>query len=578
MAEQMKIQIGADVSGAVSGLNQVAAATGKTTSALNKLPKSSNEATQSLVNLSRVAQDAPYGFIGIANNLNPLLESFQRLKASTGTTGGALKELGKSLTGAGGIGLAIGVVSSLLVVFGDRLFGASKAAKAAEDAAKKLGEGIASSAAKLTVLVGIVQNVNASYEDKQKALQAINQEYGKYLTNLQSEKVTLENVELAYDAIIDKMIRQAVVKGIQDQITESVTKTASAIVQLEINQKKITQAQNKKNESDRQLIDVTKQTDGIIRDGNLAYINREQVLSKTTKGQFDYAIEVRKLTESLKSQLSPLLQLTDKYSDLDIALSKGIKIKVNAKKADFSFKFPEDEFIEIPEINIKPNPKLREDFEKQIFEQLQTDEDIKIPVGSTIELEQADKAQKEFEKNFDAFASNINSSITNSLQDLVAGAAEGIGEVLTGGNLGDVFKGFANIIGSGLQAIGKQLINVAVLAKITQKALKTLFTNPGLALATGIALIAAGSALKNALGKGISGRKSGGPISGGTPYIVGEDGPELIVPSSSGRVINNASMRSISSGNFGGNVTFEIEGQKLVGVLSRANNYNLRNV
>src|SRR3954467_2548818 len=33
--------------------------------------KSSATAGQSLTNLSRIAQDAPYGFIGIANNINP---------------------------------------------------------------------------------------------------------------------------------------------------------------------------------------------------------------------------------------------------------------------------------------------------------------------------------------------------------------------------------------------------------------------------------------------------------------------------------------------------------------------------
>ena len=42
--------------------------------ALDKSRKHTGAATQSLINLSRVAQDAPFGFTGIANNLNPLLE------------------------------------------------------------------------------------------------------------------------------------------------------------------------------------------------------------------------------------------------------------------------------------------------------------------------------------------------------------------------------------------------------------------------------------------------------------------------------------------------------------------------
>jgi hypothetical protein len=81
----------------------------------------SNQAINALGNVSRVAQDASYGFMGIANNLNPLFESFQRLQASSGGTGNALKQMGAALTGPAGIGLAIGVVSSLIVSFGDEL-------------------------------------------------------------------------------------------------------------------------------------------------------------------------------------------------------------------------------------------------------------------------------------------------------------------------------------------------------------------------------------------------------------------------------------------------------------------------
>jgi hypothetical protein len=85
--------------------------------AMGNTAKRSGDATQSLINLSRVAQDAPYGFIGIANNINPLLESFQRLQKESGSTGNALKSLAGGLIGAGGLGLAVGIASSLLVTY-----------------------------------------------------------------------------------------------------------------------------------------------------------------------------------------------------------------------------------------------------------------------------------------------------------------------------------------------------------------------------------------------------------------------------------------------------------------------------
>ena len=39
-------------------------------------------------------------------------------------------------------------------------------------------------------------------------------------------------------------------------------------------------------------------------------------------------------------------------------------------------------------------------------------------------------------------------------------------------------------------------------------------------------------------------KADGGPVSGGSPYIVGERGPELFVPGQSGQVVSNDNMRS----------------------------------
>lgn len=97
--------------GTISGIKTQMAGVGKPTA----------DATNALSNLSRVAQDAPYGFIGIANNLNPLLESFQRLTAKTGSTTDALKAMAAGLVGPAGIGLALGAISSLAVTFSDEI-------------------------------------------------------------------------------------------------------------------------------------------------------------------------------------------------------------------------------------------------------------------------------------------------------------------------------------------------------------------------------------------------------------------------------------------------------------------------
>ena len=62
----------------------------------------------------------------------------------------------------------------------------------------------------------------------------------------------------------------------------------------------------------------------------------------------------------------------------------------------------------------------------------------------------------------------------------------------------------------------------------------------------GVSNLSAPSTINNPLGDltgiGVSYRAAGGPVTGGTPYIVGEKGPELFMPGRSGTVIPNSSL------------------------------------
>jgi hypothetical protein len=53
---------------------------------------------------------------------------------------------------------------------------------------------------------------------------------------------------------------------------------------------------------------------------------------------------------------------------------------------------------------------------------------------------------------------------------------------------------------------------------------------------------------------GAVGKRSGGPVTGGTPYIVGEAGREMFVPSTSGRIVPNG---ALGSGGGGGNISIQ---------------------
>jgi hypothetical protein len=68
-----------------------------------------------------------------------------------------------------------------------------------------------------------------------------------------------------------------------------------------------------------------------------------------------------------------------------------------------------------------------------------------------------------------------------------------------------------------------------------------------------------GGIAQSLLGGLFGGLAGGGPVSGGTPYIVGENGPELFIPQAAGRIANNAEVRGMGRG--GTTINISVEGQ-----------------
>jgi hypothetical protein len=105
------------------------------------------------------------------------------------------------------------------------------------------------------------------------------------------------------------------------------------------------------------------------------------------------------------------------------------------------------------------------------------------------------------------------------------------------GNL--IAQGFEDAILSGqklgevVRSLGRDLVRLVFSQLVTQP------------LAAGI-----GGAIKSAFGF----RAMGGPVSSGSPYVVGEKGPELFVPHASGTIVPNNKMGG-GSGSGGGSVT-----------------------
>jgi hypothetical protein len=190
---------------------------------MGKSAGASDKAVNALGNVSRVAQDASYGFMGIANNLNPLFESFQRLQKDAGGTGNALKQMGAALTGPAGIGLGIAVVSSLIVSFGDDIAEFVKKTTGGTAAMVEFGKAFSGAKDAFTTAYVEMENLNSSFDQfhngtksKKSVLDEYNASLGKvYGTTkdiAEAERLFIENKDNYVQAALYRAAGQIALK------------------------------------------------------------------------------------------------------------------------------------------------------------------------------------------------------------------------------------------------------------------------------------------------------------------------------------------------------------------------------
>ncbi len=218
--------------------SQIPPAAAKSAAALNNVNKAVANANPTLVNFGRVVQDAPFGIIGIANNIDPLISSFQSLKASTGSTGAALKSLFSALAGPAGIAIGVSAVTSALIAFGPQIAkffegnkqGAASAAAAAE-AVESLDKAVAEFATTaqaaagkeisgLDSLVKGIKNVNLSQQQRLFYVDELQKKYPAYFGNLTNEQILAGQTGDAYKRLTADILAASKARAAQDVLSK----------------------------------------------------------------------------------------------------------------------------------------------------------------------------------------------------------------------------------------------------------------------------------------------------------------------------------------------------------------------
>lgn len=565
-----KIQI--EVNQAKTSLKGLQGELAKTSQSNATFAKSSANGGNALMQFSRIAQDAPFGIMGIGNNITATAEAFGHLSTSSGGTGNALKAVASSMLGTGGILLAVSLVTSALTYMSqngitvgdvfDKLSGTfdefgNSIKKANEEAVKSSSSQIAT----FKAYVSAAQDVNLSLEHRLIAVEKLRKIAPYHLKDLNDEKVLNGDLSKVIGDVTAALLAQARAKAYGSILDETSLKQVKLYTEI---QKDLNKA---------------------VKDFKIPaseMTSFQEAIKGGTGALMRYLTSVKKapITPSDFIDFNGLENLGEKYKELGKLNGKAYKLgtKIGAEtKAQLSLDYTpppktkdttkkRDPILQIESyINKFDEGKARKELEYLYSRFGNAAKDFK---GEKIEIDiplQPTITGTEFiSEELRSFNESANSLIQGAITETFYSLGESIGGALVGA--GDGLKSAGNailgILGSFMKDYGKLMIATGVGLLVSDMAIKS--NNPYAMIAGGVALVAVGAAFAS---KSKAMRSNG--TSGG--------GDSTSSRSGSSQQSSGSSYASPSSGmSSGGTVVFEISGQSLIGVLSNTLDKNTK--
>lgn len=486
---------------------------------MGTLKKSTVNATSATTAFSRGIQDMPFGIMGVSNNITNLSEQFGYLKKKTGSAGAALKAMGKDMMGAGGLTLAISLITTAWVMYEQHANKAVKETNKLLDAQKDLIGSAQQEITTMNSLLSVAKNETNSKTQRERAIAKLQKMFPDYLSNLSLENVNSKELTENTNKLSSSLIRQAKIKAYQSRLSELYAD---------------------KIEAESKTLSEQLGVWDTVAAGVVSYFDKSKgALNGVSRATDNQKEKIKELDTEIKNLISGL----------------GNEIKKDTKEGGlFAGVFPERSEV----ISIFQSSGV-----KEAVSEVATDLSDTFKKGTEFELGGLNVSNFEIEaEKFKQRTADFNESLTMILENGIEGSLSGIGDSIgealaNGGNVLDaVGESLLSSLGNILTQIGQMAIAIGVGLKAIRKALFSL--NPFVAIAAGVGLVALGSFFSSkskSIGGGIGSSSGGGSssgVSGGGSYSGG----------------STRTAPSVSSGFGGGTVVFEIAGNKLVGVLN----------
>ena len=518
----------------------------------DNLKRSAGAATGAAIAFSRIIQDAPFGIIGVANNIQSFGEQFAALGGKATTAGQKLSQFFTALIQPANLAiLAVSALTAAYQAYSLGLFDAEEETKdlrteseklndslelieknlnSVDSARLKAGKSAANELAEVQLLTSVLNDNSKSEEERLIVYNKLLEKYPKIIGNVSKEKALTEGLGDAYDLLNKSIEERAKIEA----ISSIFAKLQEERISLLLTENKETSLQNK----------LLTERDKLRKEEAdlLAKVNSENARGATQETVFTKKLREKRIalagvneqlsllgnvsakatTDALNENSASLTILNEQYGQLDqrlADLSAGEPIKELARS------FEDTSFLDfiLPLLKEDRRGAFIESYEKaftsirsgvtdtaQIFGKSLTEikaelilfEEALQSVGLTSDqVFQAisNGAGKGFNNLSDfilklaetqQFFNDAVKALELGIENTIGDVAFAIGEAL--GNGGNALQAGGAALLGGLAQVLNQLGQMAIAAGITleavKKALETL--NGPIAVAAGVALIA----------------------------------------------------------------------------------------